>query len=66
MSSLARTRRRRALREAARCPDCRSDVRSAGDGAGGIEWFKVLHDETCPWYRARGAQPFRQLRVVEP
>lgn len=63
MSSPARTRRRKALRAAARCPDCRSDVRLVTT-RDGVEWFEVLHDETCPWWRAHGAQPFRQLRVV--
>lgn len=66
MSSPSRTLRRRALRAAARCPDCRSEVRSAGTGAGGIELFEVRHDDTCPWWRAHGAQPFKQVKLVRP
>lgn len=63
MSSPARSRRRRALRNAARCADCRSEVRAVTSVAG-VEWFEVLHNDACPWFAAQGAQPFRQLKVV--
>jgi len=47
----------------ARCPDCNSDVRSVPSGDG-IYWVEVLHDDTCPWFAAQGAQSFRQVKVV--
>jgi hypothetical protein len=66
MSSAARRRRRRALREAARCSHCRSVVRRvAFEGQGLDGQFFVAHDESCPWWQAQGAKPFSQLRMVK-
>jgi hypothetical protein len=63
VSSPARTRRRRALRAAARCADCNSDVRVVVQ-QDGVNWFELFHANTCPWFGARGGQPFKQLRIV--
>jgi hypothetical protein len=59
MSSPSRTRARRSLREASSCPDCRSTVRVLGDNH-----VEVQHDDTCPWWRARGSVPFSVLRIT--
>lgn len=62
MSSPARTRRRRAMREAARCPDCNSDVTIRSTTV--LAQAQVRHSRTCPWWNARGAEPFTQVRLV--
>jgi hypothetical protein len=63
MSSPSRTRRRRELRKASACPDCSAHVRVLSDRPGSPH-VRVEHDDTCPWWRARGAQPFSQLRLI--
>lgn len=65
MSSPARTRRRRQLRALAACPDCNSDVRIVSD-LPNLPHAEVLHDDTCPWYRANGnGQQFRAVRITQ-
>ncbi len=57
--------RRREVERAARCPDCASDVRVIWhDGA--LTRVEVRHDDCCPLWRARGEQPFRELRLLAP
>jgi hypothetical protein len=63
MSNPARSRRRRSLRRVARCPDCNSDVRVISDDPR-LPLASVEHDDTCPWFKARGGQPFRVLRLI--
>lgn len=63
MTASPRARRRRALKDAARCPDCTADVRIVTN-RGLITWAEVRHDDTCPWWQARGAHPFRQIKLV--
>lgn len=39
---------------AIRCPDCNNDTGLRQD-ANGMWHIDVLHDDTCPWYRAHQA-----------
>lgn len=59
----SRRLRRAAIARAARCPDCRSDVRTVWD-AGTLIRVSVAHDRSCPWYLSRGGGAFHELRVV--
>lgn len=63
MSSPTRTRRRQRLRRISRCPDCNSTVRIVSD-APNQPHAQVEHDETCPWFAARGGRAFRELRLT--
>ncbi len=64
MSSPTRSRKRRAMRTVLACPDCNSAVRIKRFAPGGVSQVAVLHDKTCPTWRAAGSQPFSQLSIA--
>ena len=55
--------RRREVEQAARCPDCLSDVETRWQ-LGELYRLTVAHDPGCPWFGARGERPFAEFRVL--
>jgi hypothetical protein len=51
------------LEQLARCPDCLAEVRVLPGSPGQIQLVEVRHDDTCPWFAARGEH--RQLVVAK-